>query len=189
MDCWILDLPEWTTCSFFWLQRVEVGKESSQKKLKHLLEDARVRFSWKVESILLANHDRIDEIRDRSNEIRDMLKSCDEKCLMGYFSRYFDKRMKIQKAWDEPIQDLLETEIQRYLGTHPKVEAEVRKWYETYNHGNYSKSSLLKLLPPILESIEKRAGVVFGFIPIRGWFISLMRNQDGTYYALKGDIL
>ena len=58
-------------------------------------------------------------------------------------------------------QDFLEAELSKYLSLHPKIEREIRTWYEAYNHGKYQKRDLLKLIPPLLDAIEKKTGTTF----------------------------
>lgn len=192
MDCQILELPEWLTCNFERQRMGMYGKEDSKRELWDLILQGRHRLSSRVDSLLRDSQGNIDEaLRDftqRRDELRSLIASCDEECFIDYLRKFFEKRQKKLSANnDERARDFLEWELREYFAQHPEVEKEIKKWYTLYNNGKPIKSELLKLLPGVLESVEKRTWATIGFIPMKGWFITIFRNADGSYYALEGE--
>lgn len=193
MDCQFLELPEWLTCNFRRLWTGIYGKEDAKREIHDIINQWRHRLVTRVEWLLRDNEGKIDESIDdfnrRRDELRAMIASCDEKCLRDYIQKYFEKKMKKQSANSEKAQDFLEWELREYFQRHPEIEQEIKKWYTLYNDGNPKKSELLRLLPPVLASIERRTWAHIGFIPMRWGFISILRKPDGSYYAVRGETI
>jgi hypothetical protein len=206
MDCFDGKIPDiWVSCDFSVVPNSYLLSPPRSRTWRGLFENAQSEVNGRVGDIL-------NRYRPDVEEVRSFLENCDERCLLRYLDTYL--RKKKNSAWlkvnlpkidipsvDVPnidiphfdipnnLEEKLQREIDRFFSTHPKAK-EILDWYEKYKEWNISRRDIIKhILVPVLEGVEKKTGIIVWFVPIRGGFITLVKDGNRYHGAHRDTVI
>lgn len=172
----------WLSCDFNVGPNTYLISQPRSTTWRELSERAQSNVTGRVDDIL-------SRYRPAIREVQSFLDTCDEKCLFRYLEGYSRKKkssVRLNYSFDNTIEEKIQREIERFFKTHPKAN-EILDWYEKYKGGNNGKRDIIQhVLVPILDGLESKTGIVVGFVPIRGGFITLVKDGE-RYHAARGD--